>query len=505
MDDRLINRVNALISEGIALRDDPRSEAFWDDEIENELDTLIEVSDLFELNGSTASSKFMEMKIFSYDTFKDFASGHSLKASKIYNKSGTRTRNIRTSSKKVNCPLCGTLMREDTGNNMICTSPKCKNVVPISAINTGHNLVSKSKHVSDKLAILTGIKKPPVCVDNITPQITEWLLNMTHLRDYLNYEGEEAKTRFLENYAEVLYDLQRNSSEESRRIREKMDIVYVYNEFGDLTLNLEASDIPPEPKFAFTFPEYRLIIAEFSLLLNECSRLYESKYISSSINSMEKDDMVNLFTAYRNEFPNTIPTAEDTFEYEGVNYNIGAFLNYIRLTRGNPETEHFVENLEPVFGIGSSKSPILCIPGLTFSFIDLAIKFEKKEKIVPMRYTFTENYGYLIHLVFGIPQTMISPNDRAEIINIIAKFDEYAATLTDLEQGNSKIYTAKLHLIFKMAYFSKYRELIRYLPLKPGDTSGKIDSVWKQFKTESEYAERLAIYDEFDGTMDKKE
>ena len=481
MENQQYKRLIALIEDGEAMKSDSRSDSFWCDELDSVLETLMSIRDMFSMNSGVAEESFREQEIFSYSSFKDYTATKYLSASRIYNKSGMKARNIRASTKKLSCPLCHGRNIKTDGQNLVCMNPDCKNIIPISSIETGHSIVSKTKHVSDKLSILTGIKNPPISVLNIREHLAVWLRKLSFIKDFLYSKGKAYANRFLSEYATVLYENGRNSAIDREKIKRKIGSMYAYSSTGRITLNLDYGELPNEPEFAYSFKEYKLMVTEFCAMLNECSRLYEAKYINSTILTNDDDKIVELFTAFIDEH-HRAPVEKETFKFGKESFDIGNFITYLKLTYGDPDTERLVALLDPLFiaGVPSLDRSPLRIAGLMFPFIHVAQSKGGKESIVPKRYTFTENYGFLIHEIFRIPHITIDPHDKEYIIDIIVRFDDFSSK-TLVGGRNSKIYSAKLQLIFNMPYFVKYRELIHYLPLKAGDTSDLISKVWGQF------------------------
>ena len=483
MENANYKHLQVLIDDGEATKLDQKSNSFWNEEFEKDLEKLKRIRTLYGKNAGVAERQFRQLPIFSFPSFKEYASVKSIQASRVYNKSGLKSKNIRASSKKLSCMACHSKNVRVDGQNLICMNPECQKTTPLASIETAHNLVSKTKHVSDKLAILTGVKNPPISVLNIQPYLATWLRQLKFIREYLHSKGIAEVQRFSNEYASILYDIGSHSPVEEIKIREKIGTMYMYNSEGRLSLNLFYDTLPNEEKYAYSFKEYKLMITEFCSMLNECSRLYEPKYTNSTILDNGDEKVIEIFTAYLEE-KHKIPTESETFKYNDCSYDIGNTVTYLKLTYGDPDTERIVKLLDPIFSAnieGLTISP-LRMPGLMFSFIGVAQLKGGKESIVPKRYTFTENYGFLIHEIFRIRHITIDPHDKDYIIDLIVKFDDYSSK-TEIGGKNSKIYSAKLHLIFNMLYFAKYRELIRYLPLKAGDTSNLISKSWTEFCT----------------------
>lgn len=474
------NRWDILIAEGEQIRASEKTQSIWQESFDTVLNSLYDIKDLSECNLNEARERFSMMEISRCETFKDFMAMMSPEASRVFNKSGQRMKNIRTSSKAITCDSCGSQMKIE-GDDAICLNQKCKIKKPLSEISSGKSISDKTKHLSDKLSIVTGVKKPPRNVMNILSYLEVWLRNLTHLRDYL--ASKDATQKFLANYEKVLHELTFRSNDENRRLQQRKDLLYVTNPIsGKLTLNLDQSEIPQDAKYAFTFPEYDLIVTAFCDMLTECSRLYEDSYVKSHMEAYEIQENIEVMYAFWEKY-GRIPVESETFTYNDKVYDIGNYCTYLKLTYG----EEYTETIKTLSGI----EPI--IPGLTFSFIGLAREKGGKTQITPKRYNFTENYGYIIQYVFAIPHITMDEHDKADILELVSLFDTFVAG--DSGNQNAPIYTIKLRLIFNLARFNKYRELNRYLPMKSNTScNDRINKYWAKFISIPPYDQLIRKY-----------
>lgn len=123
----------------------------------------------------------------------------------------------------------------------------------------------------------------------------------------------------------------------------------------------------------------------------------------------------------------------------------------------------------------------ISLPGLMFNFNDIYYQSDN----VPKRYNFTQEYIYVSHETFNIQYVNISHCDRVALVNLIMSFNEFYKKYSFSRNGkdcNAPLFCCSLVCILNFyKYFSKYADILKFIPMKDKNTSGHIKSIWFKF------------------------
>lgn len=468
MEVSFIERMNALKADALKTKSNPKYIPSWKpihDELVQQICQYIQMA--YTIGEEVAEEHYKENCVLhSYPTWMDYFSSQDMEVMRFNNKTSSRTKTKRLSSKITTCKLCGG-KTHISGKTVVCD--ECGEVEPIVS-KAGKSKSNNLKHTKNKIDCLIGSLPPPNKIQELEKYAGEWMLHMKWLYDWLDFKEKTfklLKSRFTK--AKWLADLQR---------------IYIQNprdETGTWKM-----DIEPIEKYKWTYPEYKLIITEFHAMLCECDRFATTEFTMTNMLSKSKEEKIEILKAYYDENKH-IPKPKETFIYNGFTYDVGNFINLIKITH---EESDFKDEVDQIFGEN------IRLPGLMFNFLSLSSR-----KAID-RFTLTESYSYLIHHTFKFPFIKIPPDDVEKILDLIQRFDtwsnEYTAKFkpksTGLTKSNSKLYTCKLQCILTMPYFFKYIDLAQFLPVKGADTTASIQTDWRIFITSHENKDFIEQY-----------
>ena len=227
---------------------------------------------------------------------------------------------------------------------------------------------------------------------------------------------------------------------------------------------------PERREVAWTYLEYKMLMMEFHAMYKECYRLASNQeYVYSNMNILDDDTVIEIMQAFY-DANQRLPMVAESFVYQDKTYDVGNFINLMRLSN-ELDTPLYLK-LNDVFGVK------ICIPGLMCNFLMQPVKTVE-------RFALTEGYSYVIHRVFKIPYLQMPETDIDKILDLIQAFDAYIKKQMQgsTKKYNSTLYVCKLRCIFQIPYFFKYAELVNYLPVKSVDTTAKIMSKWDMFES----------------------
>lgn len=461
------NKIISLLNEGKKMKEVEIIQSLWSEDDDRELKILQDCLDLFDMGqDELAISEFQSKSKLSYqDTFKDYFSSKpsmNLDALRFTGKTTSKAKAYRATSKIDKCPYCGSATKI-SGNKMVCTNTSCGNVIDIESKSVKVKAFAM-KHTKNKIEMLVGDKDPPKKIVELYPCIEVWLTNLDYLYDWLAYQET---FKFIKNRVTM--------GEWLTKFRK------IYKPRGTGMWKMQ---IPKTKQFAWTYPEYKMIITQFHSMLMECGRLAQAQFISSNMNSLSDEKIIEIFKSYVEVNGKIKPNVGEIFNYNGENYDVGNFLNQLALTLDDSDLKQEIDKL---FGEN------IRIPGLMTNFLIL-----RSKKID--RFALTESYSYIIHRVFEISQIFIPNTDIEKMVDLIQEFDNYVQKnnpTTSVKKSNSKLYTCKLRCILQLPYFFKYAEIAEYMPVKSEDTTAKIAAEWDRFET-NEGLELVKKYHEVD-------
>lgn len=450
-----ISKLSSLKLEGLKWKSEKKLEGIWseeDDELLDQIDEWIELAR--DTSETIAESEFKKSSLANKATFLDYLIARCnpeqrINIQRLTNKTTTKVKANRTTSKIDKCKICEWPM-EIKGNKMVCTNPDCHEVEDING-KVLKQRANGMKHTRNKIETLIGKRLPPNKMEILYPLVKIWLTDLKYIYDWLDYQetfvmlkNKKTKEQWMRQFM-MVYEPKSNVS------------------MGDLI-------IPEVKEAAWNFNEYKLLILEFHAMLKECDRLASNaEFTYTNMAVLDDDKVVEIMQAYY-DVNSKVPDLKETFKYEDEKYDVGNFINLLKLSNDVESNLH--KRLNEVFGIK------LRIPGLMCNFLIQPVKLVE-------RFTLTEGYSYVIHKVFKIPYIQMPETDIEKILEIIQAFDLYVQKQeqSGTKKFNSKLYVCKLRCIFQMPYFYKYAELINYLPVKSPETTAKILSKWNMFET----------------------
>lgn len=457
--DSFRERITTLLNEGLKLQENEKINKLWTPEDDEEIDKLREYVTLINMgNEYVAIDEFEKnSKLRSFDHFVDYISSkpkHNIEILRYINKSGGKTKANRATSKITICKSCGRPTKI-VNDKMVCINPYChdSNAISNDIILTK---TDSMKHTRNKIEMLIENKDPPGKITALLPLITIWLTDLDYLYDWLKYQET--------------FQFMRNKITEQMWVR-KFRNVYVQREGVKFT----ERKIKNEEKYAWSYPEYKLLITQFHSMLTECNRLGQSQCIVSNMTSLDDDKKLEIIRAFKNE-KDRVPVVNEIYYYEEVGYGIGNYFNQLALM--NDESDLKLQ-IDEIFGTK------IRIPGLMTNFLALPTKNIE-------RFILTENYAYIIHKVFQLSSIHIPRNDINKMVELIKKFDEFVQAKTikgdkKMIRTNSKSYSCKLKCILVLPYFYKYSKLWKFMPTKSDETTSKIEGLWDEFEAGDGY------------------
>lgn len=484
MDDtgtEFINKLIQLKLEGVKLRDNKHIHSVWteeEDHILEQLDNLINFAK--STSASIAEDEFNdECPLARFPTFLSYLSSRSsennLELMRCMNMSTAKTKFNRTTSKIDKCKVCGWSAHID-GSRMVCDNPACGNSEEIKT-KASKLKVDSMKHTRNKIEMLIGLKDPPKKIIELFPLAKVWLTDLRYLYDWLKYQET--------------FKIMKNRMTFDKWIATFRSVYEPRKIDGHLSRQWQMK-IPETAEYAWTFNEYKLLIAEFHAMITECDRLAMPQYTLNNLPG-DEDKIVEIFQAYY-EAEGDLPDPGKDFVYEDVNYRVGNYINDLALTHEESEIKH---RLEEIF-----KKEIK-IPGLMTNFKELSVK-----KIE--RHALTEGCSYIVHRAFHVPYVMIPSDDIEKMLDIIINFDAFVKELSknnnnDNKKKNSKLYVCKLRCILTLPYFYKYASISDYMTTKSTNTEAQITSKWDLFKSKAGKALIDQYYDEREDDKNDKD
>lgn len=460
MSTELIEKVQRFRQDALKCKSEEQYKSLWTEADDQLITKLERIARLASTSYQMALDMFKATPLVGCQDWVEHWSktrgAQGLEVMRATNRGQKRVRNVRTTSKITNCRKCGS-PTEIHGNKIICTNKDCEESYTIQS-KTGKPKANVMKHTRNKIEGLIGHKDPPGIVVQTMPQITVWLTNLRYLSDWLVYKESFTMLK-------VPFDSKAWWSE----------LMDIYSKRGLMIVDGKPPmDIPIEKAYAWTYAEYKLIITEFHAMMRECSRRSESRYVTTNMLSLADDVVYDIMKAYHDEY-HEVPGIASTYEYEGIVYDVGNFINVIALS--NEDTE-IKRRLDALFETN------IKVPGLMFNYFAASLKKE------PECYALTESYSYIKHKVFKYSHEIdIPPDDIEHIIEIIKTFDEFerayrgmkTAGEKQLHKFNSTLYVCKLRCIFTLAYFYKYSPICLDMPVKSAKTTNDIAKVWNMF------------------------
>ncbi len=432
---------------------DSKNRDLWRDDYDKLKSELSDILELAHHNSSIAVDQYRSLAISNFDSFTNYMYNIDINAVRLRKGSNERTKLLRARRKNKRCPECHAVLSSSSGS-VVCsscgyTSTSTKDGSPDYRSNT-----DSTKHTLKHLDALSGTKKAPANILKIIKHVSLWLTDMSYISAWLNSEGK------LQSFV--------------KKFNSKKSSTYSVATFQ--TLKFE-----PIPDNMWEYELYKLISDELYALLEKAKRL--SKMKSSNMESLNIESLKHVLTAYAddnriNDHLVKIPNINDTYNYNGVDYEIGLYINSLSLIAETVEDsmKAFVDEL-----FGHS----VTMPGLMFNFRDVYTQSDN----VPKRYNFTQEYIYITHETFNVSYIDISLPDKAAIVDLILKFNEFYKKSSFQKSGNEcnapLFCCALISILTHFRYFAKYMNMLKFIPSKDKNTSAHIKGEWFKFMCEN--------------------
>lgn len=413
----------------------------WKDDYEILYEKLQDILDVIEGNLILARKQFQELSISKYDSFSNYVYNTDIEMIELRKGNNERTKTLRAKRKCNICPECKHKLHI-MDNTQVCHECGYTHDLKSSVPNTRASS-DNSKHTYKQLDAITGVKKPPANISKISQYISVWLTDLKFIYKWL--VSNNKLNTWIQKY-NYITDENINISYFNNIIERNVNNMYSYN-------------------------VYKLFTDELFLLLENAKRY--SKLKSSNMETLKPEEILTIFRKYIATNKN-VPTSTIMFEYEGTEYEIGLYINSLKLKYNVPET-HIKNDIEKLF------NEEITLPGLMFNFNEV---YDQSEN-VPKKYNFTQEYIFCIHETFNVPYIDITPQDKDTIVNLILNFNNFYKNETYKKTGkecNAPLFCCSLScLITQLPYFHKYKSTLNLIPIKDKGTASHIKAQWFKF------------------------
>ena len=436
----ILTKIRAYINQGEQIKADYPE--IWKSKYDEDLVVLKKIVNKASIDESAAQHLFNLTEISKSQSFGAYIQKRDVTACAI--KFATVTKQAKT--KKI-CKACGESDIIVQEGMFVCR--KCG----AELISKGQNqLVAKensdsSKHLMKQLKILTNECNPPMSINKIIPYVKTWFLDKSYIKHWLTYRNtmEEWFNKYKLNVGikidESYFDVP---------FKQGIDNLIHYKVFK---------------MFTDEFYNLTLLVTQYNEFENNMSDLTQ-------------EQQLEILEAYQAE-NNKLPEGEDTFKYtlngETTNFEVGRFIIKQQISDIEAKTE-FKKRLNQIFGC------IIKLPGLMFNYNEL-YDTNRKEKI-PKKFTYQQNYVFIIHEVFNIPYYNILEADKQQICQIMLNFNNYLKLVKREQTGknhNSCLWQISLGCVLKLPFFRCYADIIKILPIKESATINSIKEAWDMF------------------------
>lgn len=421
------------------------------DFLREDLESILQIC---ETDPSRAYVLFEDLPISSYDCFEKYVSANDIEAVQVLNLSTERTKSKRNRHMRT-CPHCGNPITFQDGN------PKCLRC-GVLQLNTMHSSTRTSsdtaKHIHKQLDSLTGTRKPPANIERIISFIITWLTDLRFIHDYLVSEGVSTLHGWMSRYNKLMDT--------------EIDEMLFFNR-----------TVERDSVHAWSYKEFEHFIRPFHKLLDTARRY--SRERSSNVEQLTDDDKLVMFADYIKQHGKHKPARSETFNWRGVEYEIGGYLVHLSLLF-DVEAEHIKSRLETLFGMD------LTMPGLMFSFNDVYALNEN----VPKRYNYQQEYIYIVHETFHVEYVTIPISDKKAIVELVQSFNEFYKQRIFDETGkrrNAPLYCCVLTRIFQLERFKQYRAICNFIPRKDTITEHHIASKWFEYSIDHDLSKFMTV------------
>lgn len=436
----ILTKISTYINQGEQIK--AEHPEIWKPKYDEDLATLKKIVEKASIDESQAQHMFCLTEISKSQTFGAYIQKQDVTACAIKFASITKQKK----TKKI-CKACGEsdiIVQEGV---FVCR--KCG----AELISKGQNqLVAKensdsSKHLMKQLKILTNECNPPTSITKIIPYIKTWFLDKSYIKNWLEYRNgmdEWAKKYKLNTGFKI------NDNFFDVPFKQGVDHLIHYKVFK---------------MFTDSFYDMTLLVTQYNDFENNMSDLTQ-------------EQQIEILTAYHDKF-NKLPEGEEVFNYtidgETMDFEVGRFIVKQQISDIEAKTE-FKQQLNKIFNCK------IRLPGLMFNYNEL-YDINRKEKI-PKKFTYQQNYIFIIHEVFNIPYYNILEADKQQICQIMLDFNNYLKLVKREQTGknhNSCLWQISLACVLKLPFFRCYADIIKILPVKESATIDSIKETWDMF------------------------
>ena len=477
-----INSVEAYYNSILKFKDDHKNDdGYWKDEYDNIVKQFEELISVAEYNWLDAKQMAENIECFKFDNFTQYVSTHDIRNTKHIKGMDVRAKTIRRKRSNI-CPRCK-IECKPTKEMDTLKCPNCGYEIMKNKAGVPDNVINGEKHIRKHYDKLIGCSKIPANLNRVLPYLTIWLTEWKYIRDWLLFSN-----RF-DNF------------------------VFRYQQRSGKSLHYEDFDrvLPRDDSNRMTFDVYELFTEEFYKMTE-----LMSKTNKKTTNVIGTDDFIIDLIAYSMENVykqpliysfKDISDESTTVIYNGVEYNIGIYLNKLALICDYDE-HHIKHKIVAKYCYNS----VDCIvfPGLMFNFNEL---FTTSINI-PKSFIYAENYNKVMYEVFHSTFATISNSDIKILIQIHLKFNEYYKQHVQKtgKKKNTKTNAPLFVVVFKcivstFKHFHKYIPVLNHIPhrITESITKNEIDNLWLQFMTQPENKELYDLYDnDTEETTDSK-
>lgn len=434
-------RIETILNDMVKFKNEhPNS---WKDEYNTLSDELKEVLSIIEDNPIEANNIFQNNPISKYDTFRSYVYNNDINSITTIKGNNERSKILRAARTYVNCPSCGKSLTLSEGTS-ICEAcgyiGDAKSTVPNTRASSNN-----TKHTYKQLDALTGVRKAPANITKIIDYISLWLTDLHYIYAWLRSNGGKKYDVWIKKYATLTDE-------------------YITQSFFDRI-------IERKPENMWDYNLFKLFTDELYAMLEHATRY--SNLNTSNMEGMSDEEIIAVFTSFVKEF-HRLPSVTEEYIHKNKRYEIGLYINNLSLLHTVPK-DHIKIKLESTIGMS------LTMPGLMFNYKEIY----KKSENPPKKYCYQQEYCWITNRTFNTPFIDISKPDKEAIATLIIKFNEYYKEKTynnNDKNCNSPLYCCTIACVLNLPYFQKYKEALKFIPIKDMNTVSHIRKEFFNFE-----------------------
>lgn len=447
-------------------KDDPE---FWKPDYDNIVKRFKELLNIAEYNWLDAKNMIGNIECYKYDNFTQYVYNHDIRNTKHIKGTDIRPKTIRRKRSNI-CPKCKIECKPTKEMDMLRCS-KCGFEIMKNKAGTPDNVINGEKHIKKHYDKLIGCSKIPTTLSKLLPYLTIWLTEWKYLYDWLIFSNR---------YDAFVYHYQQRTGKTLH--------------YEDFNIKLQCDDTN-----RMLFDVYELFTEEFykaTELMNKTNK--------KTTNVIGNDEFImSIFDKYISDMGHHICSFKEisdessTIVFNGVEYNIGIYINKLSLIYDYDEhhIKHKIVNKYCLNGVD-----YILFPGLMFNFSEL---FTTSQSI-PKSFIYSENYNKVMYEVFHSKFADISNSDIKILVQLHLKFNEFYKQHVQKtgKKKNTKTNSPLFVVVFKciittFKYFHKYLSVLNSVPhrITESVTKNEIDNLWIQFISMPENKELFDLYD----------